>query len=241
MRAQTALGRFYWFDVKPAIRARRRQPQEDVNTQVLERGFCDLDVLTECVTYGAAGMVTTRELITVGAWHLLEDPELLRRFRGGDRAERTQILNETLRLEPVVGHLLRRATRATTLHGENATVQVEPGDLVDLDLRAANADPQAVGEEPLGLCPDRHVGTGVLTSAMSLGDGHHRCPGGPIGLMEAEVFLAALFRWDIVADGPPRVRWNPVTLGYDLDGLMLRLDQPRSATVTTAWRGAPVA
>ena len=28
---------------------------------------------------------------------------------------------------------------------------------------------------------------------------------------------------DIVADGPPRVRWNPVSQGYDLDHFMVRL------------------
>ncbi len=228
VKAQSALWRFYWFDVKPAIRARRRQPREDVMSQILAHGFSDLDVLTECVTYGAAGMVTTREFITVGAWHLLEDPALAARFRSGDREERTRILQETLRLEPVVGHLMRRATRAKTLTGADATVAVAAGDIVDLDVRAANADPRAVGEEPLGLCPERSVGKGVPPSAMSLGDGHHRCPGGPIAVMEAEVFLAALFRREVVADGPPQVRWNPVTLGYDLDGFQLRLS-PSSA------------
>ena len=231
VKAQSALWRFYWLDVKPAIRARRRRPREDVMSQLLEQGFSDLDVLTECVTYGAAGMVTTREFITVGAWHLLEEPGLAARFRAADREGRTQILQEALRLEPVVGHLMRRATRATSLAGVDGTVEVEAGDLVDLDVRAANADARAVGATPLSLCPTRSVAQGVPPSAMSLGDGHHRCPGGPIAVMEAEVFLTALFRRDVIADGPPRVRWNPVTLGYDLDGLLLRLSPSSTAPV----------
>ena len=238
-RTQTALWRFYWLDVKPAIRARRRRPREDVMSQLLHQGFSDLDVLTECVTYGAAGMVTTREFITVGAWHLLEEPALAARFRAGDREERTRILHEALRLEPVVGHLMRRATRATTLVGAGGTVEVEPGDLVDLDVRAANADPHAVGAEPLGLCPDRAVGQGVPPAALSLGDGHHRCPGGPIAVMEAEVFLSALFRRDVAADGPPQVRWNPVSMGYDLDRFMLRLAAPSTAPVRRPSAVAP--
>ena len=66
---------------------------------------------------------------------------------------------------------------------------------------------------------------------MGFGDGHHKCPGGPIAIMEAEIFLSALFRRDIVADGPPRVRWNPVSQGYDLDRFMLRVASTESRTV----------
>jgi cytochrome P450 len=57
---------------------------------------------------------------------------------------------------------------------------------------------------------------------MSFGDGHHRCPGGPIAIMESEIMLTALFAQDVVADGPPRVTWNPVSQGYDLDRFWVR-------------------
>ena len=68
---------------------------------------------------------------------------------------------------------------------------------------------------------------------MGFGDGHHKCPGGPIAIMEAEIFLAALFRRHIVADGPPRVRWNPVSQGYDLDRFMLRTREVARVTPST--------
>jgi cytochrome P450 len=58
-------------------------------------------VVGEAITYGAAGMVTTRELISVGVWHLLEDPELLAQFRAADQESRSALLQETLRLDPV--------------------------------------------------------------------------------------------------------------------------------------------
>lgn len=103
LRSSTALMRFYYLDVRPAIRARRREPQEDVISQLVELGYRPLEVLTECVTYRAAGMVTTREFINVAAWHLLDDPALLARYRGADLDGRIAILHEVLRLEPVVG------------------------------------------------------------------------------------------------------------------------------------------
>lgn len=221
-RTGTATARFFWLDVKPAIRARRRAPQEDVISQLLAEGFSDLDVLTECMTYGAAGMVTTREFICVAAWHLLDDAALLASYRAGDREERQALLQETLRLEPVVGHLYRRLQEPLTLTVDGADQTLPAGALVDLDLRATNADGATVGAQPYGLRPGRELPRSVPPALMSFGDGNHRCPGAPIAIMESEVFLSALFAEDVVADGPPRVGWNPVSQGYDLDRFMVR-------------------
>jgi cytochrome P450 len=67
---------FYLLDVQPAIRARRSVPHEDLISHLLAQGYRDSEVLTECVTFGTAGVVTTREFICVAAWHLIERPEL---------------------------------------------------------------------------------------------------------------------------------------------------------------------
>ncbi len=195
-------------------------------SQLIRRDFSDLEILTECLTYGAAGMVTTREFITIAAWHLLDDPALLARFRAGDRAGRLALLEETLRLEPVVGHLRRRATRDITLTGPEGPIEVAAGEVVDLHLRAADADEATVGELPRRLCPDRSLPRAVPGPVLAFGDGHHRCPGGPIALLESEIFLSELFAHEIVAVRPPRVQWNPITMGYDLDRFELRLARP---------------
>lgn len=237
LRHSSALFRFYWLDVKPAIRARRKQRAsqgehsdgstgehrgEDVISQLIDADFGDLDILTECVTYGAAGMVTTREFISVAVWHLLDHPELLDRYRRAEMDERLAILNETLRLEPVVGHLYRRTTAPLTLDTADGPREVAVGTLIDLDVRAVNADAATVGAEPLGLCPDRSMPRAVPPTVMSFGDGHHRCPGAPIAIMETEVFVSTLLRFDVVADAPPQVEWNALTHGYDLNEFWIR-------------------
>lgn len=222
-RTGTAIARFYYFDVKPAIRARRRRARDDVISQLLEDGFSDLEILTDCITYGAAGMVTTREFITVAAWHLLDDPGLLARYRSADRETRLAILQETLRLEPVVGHLYRRTEHPVDISVAGSLTTIGSGALIDLDLRAVNADAATVGAEPYGLCPGRELPRTVPPALMSFGDGNHKCPGGPLAMMESEVFLSALLAREITADGPPQVRWNPVSQGYDLDALLIRV------------------
>jgi cytochrome P450 len=223
VRARSALLRFYYLDVKPAIRARRRRPSADVISQLLQQGFSDLEILTEAMTYAAAGMATTREFITVAAWHLLDDPDLRTRYLIAERVEREAILHEILRLEPVVGELRRTARELITVDTESGPVTIAPDERIELQLRRTNADPAVVGENPDALCPGRELPPAVPPVLLSFGDGHHRCPGGPLAILESDIFLRRLLAHDVVAAGPPRVRWNPVSQGYELDRFMIRL------------------
>lgn len=67
---------FFWRDVRPAIAARRRNRRDDLISHLIGEGCNKAEILGECVTFAAAGMVTTREFITVAAWHLLTDESL---------------------------------------------------------------------------------------------------------------------------------------------------------------------
>ena len=133
--------------MKPAIRARRRRPSADVIKQLLRRGYNDLEILTESLAYAAAGMATTREFVTVAAWHLLDEPDLRTRYLIAGRVEREAILRQKiLRLEPVVGEL-RRTAKPMTVHGLGP-VTIAPGERIELQLRRTNADPGVVGKNP---------------------------------------------------------------------------------------------
>jgi len=214
-RNQFALLGFYWLDVKPAIRARRRAPKEDVISHLIEQGYSNREILTECMTYGAAGMVTTREFIVMAAWHLMERDALRARFVETDEAGRIAILEEVLRLEPVVGALYRRTQREMVLEGDGEEIRIPAGTLVDLDVRAANSDPVVAGECPYQLMPDR--ATKAASGAMSFGDGNHRCPGAAVALQESAIFLDRLFRLPgLRMEKPPAQEWNTLTVGYEL-------------------------
>ena len=47
-------------------------------------GYADSGILIECVTYGAAGMATTREFISMTVLHLLADADLRARYLAGE-------------------------------------------------------------------------------------------------------------------------------------------------------------
>ncbi|WP_188187834.1 cytochrome P450 [Nonomuraea sp. SYSU D8015] len=213
--------RVYLADVRPAIRDHRRHPRDDLISHLISEGCTAAEILGECLTFAAAGMVTTREFICVAAWHLFTDETLLERYRAADEPGRLAILHEILRLEPVVGRLRRRTTAELDLPGADGPVTVPPGALIDVLVDAANTDPLAVGAEPLSVCPGRAVdGGSANAAALSFGDGPHRCPGAGIAILETDVFLSRLFALDGVRMAAhPRVSFNNDIGGYEIRGL----------------------
>lgn len=215
------IGRFYLADVRPAIRERRRRRREDVISHLLDQGYTDTDILVECVTYGTAGMVTTREFIVMCAWHLLQNVPLAERYLVAGQKERFAILNEIARLEPVVGHLYRRAGEPIEVAEDGQRWTIPEGSLVDLCIRQTNADEESVGPQPLHLRPGRLMESGVNAAALTFGDGAHRCPGQPLALWETDALLTRLLSLRPEVTQAPTLTWVQLIEGYQLRGLQL--------------------
>ncbi|RJF75209.1 cytochrome P450 [Deinococcus cavernae] len=224
-RMGTNVALFFTLDVKPAIEARRKSAQDDLISYLLEREYSDQDILTECITYATAGMITTREFITLAAYQMLRHPELRAEYLHSTEKERHAILHEILRLDPVVGTLYRRAEQDVEVEGRH----YPSGTTFALNVQTANVDPGIVGEDAEQLCPHRPLPRGVQAQGLSFGDGPHRCPGAFLAIKESDVFLRRLLIWrdlEIVRD--PDIGYNELVKGYELRGLRVRLGQGRA-------------
>jgi cytochrome P450 len=224
--AQTNTLAFFLLDVKPAIRAHRRKPQSDVISHLQGLNYSDAEILTECVTYAAAGMATTREFISIVTWHFLERPELRQRYLAAPEGERYEMLHETLRLEPIVGHLHRHATQDIEIKQKETSFTIPAGALIDLHINDSNSDEEIVGDLPLALRPDRELkGERITPGLMSFGDGVHRCPGAYIAIQESDIFLQRLLAIDSLRIvNTPNIRWSTLTGGYELRNFMIAVD-----------------
>ncbi len=211
-RRQWQVRHFLRNDVRPAIAARTAEPREDVISHLISEGYNEQEILVECLTYGAAGMITTREFITMAGWHMLQDPALRARFVEADDAGKIALLEEILRLEPVVGTIYRRVPGQSGVLG--------------IDIRAANTDESVVGACPFSVDADRQVAPKYGNAVMSFGDGEHRCPGAQVAMHEAAIFLEALMQVPglrLVRE--PTVGWNALITGYELRGATLSCDK----------------
>ncbi|MFF4537290.1 cytochrome P450 [Streptomyces aureus] len=223
-RQNTNWLRIYFADVRPAVRAHRERPADNLISHA--EGCSEPEILGECLTYAAAGMITTREFICVAAWHLFTDDALRKRYVNGDESERLAVLHEILRLEPVVARLTRRTTGPVEVPGADGPVTVPAGALVDILVDEANTDPEAVGTTPMAVCPGRPATTGRYAAALSFGDGPHRCPGADSAMMETNVFLGNLFALEgIRMLTTPRVTFQDEIGGYVIRGLRVAVDK----------------
>ncbi|GAB1641966.1 cytochrome P450 [Krasilnikovia sp. MM14-A1259] len=224
VRGNVNLGLFYWLDVRPSIVARRAAGRDDLISHLLGEGCSASEILGECVTFAAAGMVTTREFITLAAWHLLTDEDLRRAYAEGDEPQRVGILHEILRLEPVVSDLYRTTTAELELPSAHGPVTIPAGVRVDIGVAAANLDAAAVGPQPGAICPGRPLPDGVGNAGLAFGDGPHRCPGAYIAIQETDTFLVRLFALPgLRMVRPPTVRIRPEIASYELVGLRLQV------------------
>ncbi|AGZ44801.1 cytochrome P450 [Actinoplanes friuliensis] len=221
LRSNANMGLFYWRDVRPAIAARRAAPKDDLISHLLTEGCNNGEILGECVTFAAAGMVTTREFITLSAWHLFTDDNLRRSYTTGDDKERVAILHEILRLEPVVANL----ARWTTAEIEAGDVTIPAGARLDIGVAAANMDPDAVGADPGAVCPARPKADGVGDAGLSFGDGPHRCPGAYIAIQETDIFLTKLFSLPgLRMVDPPKVGIRAEIASYEITNLKITVN-----------------
>nr|WP_232328438.1 cytochrome P450 [Kibdelosporangium sp. MJ126-NF4]CEL21805.1 putative cytochrome P450 hydroxylase [Kibdelosporangium sp. MJ126-NF4]CTQ92585.1 putative cytochrome P450 hydroxylase [Kibdelosporangium sp. MJ126-NF4] len=206
----------YFNDVRPAVRARRTAPRDDLISHLIGEGCSAAEILGECLTFAAAGMITTREFIVMAAWHLFTDEGLRARYLAADEPDRLLVLHEILRLEPVLGHLKRR----TTTDIEVDSVTVPSGALVRIHIDHANLDATVVGEQPQALCPGRAMGDGGSSTGLSFGDGAHKCPGSHVAMLESDIFLYKMFSLDGVRMvQPPRITFKDEIAGYELRGM----------------------
>ncbi|EQB04208.1 hypothetical protein L288_14110 [Sphingobium quisquiliarum P25] len=216
LRSQFRVLAFYYRDVRPAIRARKRQRQDDVISHLIGQGYNGREILTECLVYGAAGMATTREFIVMAAWHMLEREDLKTAFLTADEGGQIALLEELLRLEPVVGYLYRRMPQ---------DAPAQPGAAIAVDVRAANTDAAAFGDRVCKVVPGRQVSAKYGNAGLSFGDGEHRCPGAQVALQESCLFLDRLLRVPgLTLEHAPSLAWNPLVTGYELRNAVITCD-----------------
>lgn len=213
---------FLFRDVRPTVRARRKAPQDDVITRLIAEGYSEKAMLIDCMTLCGAGMQTTREFISLVAWHMLENDELKRDFLAGDYEAQMAILEEILRLEPIVSTLYRRAPEELAAREAG---QYEPGRSYAVSLRHANIDPAAVGECPLALDPSRKERQKDQGAFLSFGNGMHRCPGSPLALNETLALMNRLLRVPgLKLASKPEVKWVTHLATFEIGNVLVTCD-----------------
>jgi cytochrome P450 len=212
-----------WMNDKFAafITDRRREPREDVLTELAEAKYPDgstpevIDVVRLATFVFAAGQETTVKLLGAALRVIAENPDVQTLLRE-NRNLIPPFLEETLRMEsPVKSHF--RMARTSTTVGD---VNIPAGSTVMLLPGASNRDARKF-EDPNEFRIDRPN----VREHVAFGRGNHSCPGAPLARAEGRISVNRIL--DRMADitvsdaahGPPNARRYTYEPTWQMRGL----------------------
>lgn len=225
LKAIVPLISFYFKDVRPAIKFHRKKQTDDIIGFLIQKGYKPREILMECLTYGTAGMVTTREFISMTMLRMLTEPELKTKFLFAEETERLAILSEIVRLEPPVAHLYRRVQNQTT------DCPYRKGTLIDINVRKSNLDTEVFTTEPESVCTNRGL-TASERTGLSFGDGAHRCPGSSLALIETDILVRAFLKAGAILNKHPRQTFDTLIQGYQIRDFNITFSDRADASLT---------
>ncbi len=181
------------------VELRRREPQDDLLTDLLEARMGGEEPLTQdeilqmLVQFLVAGNETTTNLIGSTVKRLVEDDDLMAAVRG-DLSLVPPVIEEALRLESPAQGLFRTATADAEVGGQ----QVKEGDMLYLMYSSGNRDEDAFDQaEEIRL-------DGSRGHHLAFGRGEHVCLGSNLARREAAIALTSLLeRVDGLAHARP--------------------------------------
>ena len=204
--------------VEALVADRRRHPKTDLLTTLVESHDHDERLSADelpamVIQILVAGHETTRNLIGNGLFTLVRHPDQMADLRSNPSLIENAV-EEVIRYEPSLIWVARVAKQPVELAG----AEVDAGELILLNLAAANRDPQ-VHEEPQNF-DVRRQGIRVL----SFGMGAHFCIGASLARLEGRIaFEVLLNRFSEIHFSGPEPRFAAYTALRTLESLSLSL------------------
>lgn len=220
--------KIYFMDLRSCVKQKKQKPGQDLISHLIDAGYGDIDILSEVIMFGVAGIATVREFISVTALHFFEHPDIKERFLESDEAERYRLLHRFLATEPPIGSIHRRANHDLELEVDGKTHRIRRGERLEFSVYGINRDPKlAPSRDSNSGCPHGYKASAqqARESGYSFGAGHHRCPGEYIAMVQGDVFLRALFSVPgIRKTSEPKLGFSAVKSGYNIENLRVACD-----------------
>ncbi|WP_326770494.1 cytochrome P450 (plasmid) [Streptomyces sp. NBC_01591] len=164
------------------VLAKRAEPTDDLLSDLTTSDLTDEELAGIGGLLLAAGLDTTANMLGLGTFALLSNPDQLEALRA-DPALAEQTVEELLRYLSVADPLLRSATEDVEVEGR----LIRAGETVTVSVQATNRDPHKFPD------PDRLDIHRRATGHLAFGHGAHQCLGQQLARVEMTVAFPALF------------------------------------------------
>ncbi|MEV5595638.1 cytochrome P450 [Streptomyces sp. NPDC052496] len=163
------------------VAAKRANPTDDVLSELTDSDLTDEELKGVSLILLSAGLDTTANMLALGTFALLQNPDQLAALRG-DPALVGRAVEELLRYLSVAKQFWRTALEDVELGGQ----VIEAGTTVVLSYHTANRDPERF-TDPHALDLRRQEG-----GHLAFGHGIHQCLGQQLARIEMSVAFTAL-------------------------------------------------
>src|SRR5581483_8333265 len=174
--------------LKSLIEERRKHPGEDLLSKMVqteEQGDMlsedEIVIATNFLLF--AGHETTANLVSVGMYFLMQNPEQMEQLRANP-AKFPAAVEELLRYISPVHTLARRTTQELTIRG----VTIPENSSIYMLIGAANRDPEKFPD------PEKLDINRPLTRSLGFGHGIHYCIGAALARLESQVAFETIIR-----------------------------------------------
>ncbi|MEV5123379.1 cytochrome P450 [Streptomyces decoyicus] len=164
------------------VLAKRAEPTDDLLSDLTTSDLTDEELAGIGGLLLAAGLDTTANMIGLGTFALLSNPDQLDALRA-DPGLAEQTVEELLRYLSVADPLLRSALEDVEVAGR----LIRAGETVTVSVQATNRDPHKFPD------PDRLDIQRKATGHLAFGHGAHQCLGQQLARVEMAVAFPALF------------------------------------------------
>ncbi|CAM5596373.1 Cytochrome P450 OS=Streptomyces rimosus subsp. rimosus (strain ATCC / DSM 40260 / JCM 4667 /NRRL 2234) OX=1265868 GN=SRIM_024830 PE=3 SV=1 [Streptomyces rimosus subsp. rimosus] len=164
------------------VAAKRAEPTDDLLSDLTTSDLTEEELIGVGGVLLAAGLDTTANMLGLGTFALLSNPDQLDALRA-DPGLAGQTVEELLRYLSVADPIPRAALEDVEIEGR----LVRAGETVTVSVQAANRDPLKFPD------PDRFDIHRKATGHVSFGHGPHQCLGQQLARVEMTVAFPALF------------------------------------------------
>ncbi|MET7801213.1 cytochrome P450 [Streptomyces decoyicus] len=164
------------------VLAKRAEPTDDLLSDLTTSDLTDEELAGVGGLLLAAGLDTTANMLGLGTFALLSNPDQLDALRAGPGLTE-QTVEELLRYLSVADPLLRSALEDVEVAGR----LIRAGETVTVSVQATNRDPRKFPD------PDRLDIHRKATGHLAFGHGAHQCLGQQLARVEMAVAFPALF------------------------------------------------
>lgn len=190
-------------DVRPSIKSTATARGTLIAT-LSQKGFDANDIGSTSLKFMALGIKPTHQFINNAFLYLMRAPNLRESYIQADEHKRRRILQEILRVEPIIDNIVRFTQEPIDLPLSWGNVSIPANAVVYINVHQMNQDERAVGNNPRYIDPARIPDIAIPLDALSFGYGNHRCPADQIAIYACDILLSR-----VLAMPKLRIKYRP--------------------------------